>query len=195
MFGDPDTNQFVSPEGGKGVFGPVAQFEALQQETAFHKAAKAIDRGITPYNDQTGPSFVKNASAFLNGMKSLQLGHRDYNYKRMFAHGKMTHMDTAGDMISFSGVMAKSGRHCINGKWETKEQWLEGLIESYHALTVWHEFGHVIGLRHNFMGSVDRPNFPIYKDKQGKDHIGMFQSTVMEYNAAPDRVFWANEER
>jgi hypothetical protein len=40
------------------------------------------------------------------------------------------------------------------------------------------------------MASVDRRNFPTYQDGQGKTHYGLFASSVMEYNGAPDRVFW-----
>jgi len=47
-----------------------------------------------------------------------------------------------------------------------------------------------MGLDHNFMASVDRPNFPHYMDGHGRDHVGLFASSVMEYNSAPDRVFW-----
>lgn len=193
VFADPDTNAFVTPEGGQGVFGPIAQFDALKKEAQFHKAAAAVDKGETPYNDATGPKFVENAASFLDGMQRLQLAHRDYLYKQQFAHKATTKMDAAGDVISFAGVMQKAGRHCVNGKWETKEQWLANLISTYHSLTVWHEFGHVLGMDHNFMASVDRPNYPHYKDKKGRDHVGMYQSSVMEYNATPDRVFWANE--
>jgi hypothetical protein len=193
VFGDPDTNQFVVPEGGNGVFGPQAQFDALRREAEFHKAAAAIDRGLVPYDDQTGPSFVAGAAGFLDGLQNLQLAHRDYDYKQHFAHGSATKMDSANDVISFVGVMQKAGRHCVNGHWETKEEWLQNLVSTYHALTVWHEFGHVLGMDHNFMASVDRPNYPHYTDKQGRDHVGMYQSSVMEYNATPDRVFWANE--
>jgi len=198
VFADPDTNQFVVPEGGQGVFGPAAQMKALEQEAEFHKVAASIDRGLTPYQDVTGTNGPRNAVDFLNKFRNLTLAHADYEYKQNFAHGT-ARTDKAGDMISFLQAMAKNARHCTavdeagNGRWETKEEWVENLIDTYHGLTVWHEFGHILGLEHNFMASVDRPNFPHYKDKTGRDHIGMFQSSVMEYNAAPDRAFWANE--
>jgi hypothetical protein len=50
-----------------------------------------------------------------------------------------------------------------------------------------------MSLAHNFMGSVDEPNFPRYTDKKGVQHIGMYQSSVMEYNNTVDRVFWKND--
>ncbi len=198
VFADPNTNPFVTPEGGAGVFGPDAQMDALRKEAEFHKAASAIDRGLTPYNDASGPLFVDNASAFLRGMQNLQLAHRDYQYISQFAHKSTTKMDLASDVISFPGAMQKAGRRCVNGHWETREEWMKSMVDTYHSLTVWHEFGHVIGLDHNFMASVDRPNFPVvkYKDKDGKEaqRFGMYQSSVMEYNSVPDRVFWAATE-
>jgi hypothetical protein len=198
VFADPETNAFVTPEGGQGVFGPIAQMDALRKEAEFHKAARAIDQGVTPYNDGSGPAFVQNASQFLRGMQTLQLAHRDYQYKNMFAQKSTTKMDTANDVISFQGVMQKGGRRCVNGHWETREEWMESMASTYHSLTVWHEFGHVLGMDHNFMASIDRPNFPIvkYKDKDGKDRerFGMYQSSVMEYNATPDRIFWSATE-
>ena len=98
------------------------------------------------------------------------------------------HADTP-DAFSFEAVMAKNARHCINGVWETKEQWVQDLIDTYWSQVMWHEFGHSLGLEHNFMASVDGNNFPHYKDGAGNDHIGLYASSVMEYNAAPDRVF------
>ena len=65
---------------------------------------------------------------------------------------------------------------------------------SYYAQTVWHEFGHALGLDHNFMASVDRNNFPHYKDKAGRDHVGAYSSSLMEYNSTPDRVFWEDSQ-
>jgi len=48
----------------------------------------------------------------------------------------------------------------------------------------WHEFGHALGLHHNFMGSIDRPNFP--RDEKGE--ISYYSSSVMEYSSAPVRL-------
>ena len=40
------------------------------------------------------------------------------------------------------------------------------------------------------MASIDKNNFPHYQDATGRDHIGLYANSVMEYNALPDRVFW-----
>lgn len=192
VYADPDTNPFVTPEGGAGVFGPQAQFKALEAEAKFHKAAKAIDRGQAPFAEGTGPTMVKSAAEFLNNFRQSTLDHRDYEYKQQFRNNRRAQYDTT-DIISLQQVMARAARHCRDGKWETKQQWIDTLMDSYHSLVVWHEFGHILGLEHNFMASVDKPNYPHYKDKAGRDHVGLYASSVMEYNVTPDRIFWGNE--
>ena len=72
------------------------------------------------------------------------------------------------DAFSFEQVISRDARHCINGQWETKEQWVQNLIHSFWSLVFYHEFGHSLGLDHNFMASVDKNNFPHFKDGRGK---------------------------
>lgn len=199
IFADPATNPFVTPVGDGGEFGSVEQMRALEREVDFHRLAGQLDRGETPYDPAAGIDGIGN---FVQQMKDLQLSHRDFKYKKQFMHKAQRKLDEAGELISFTGVMEKAGRRCTSeGRWETREEWLDKVVQTYHALTVWHEFGHILGMDHNFMASVDRPNFPHYKlencdpakDAQGCDRIGMYASSVMEYSATPDRIFWGNE--
>jgi len=183
VFADPQTNQFVVAEGGQSAFGPGAQWEARQKEYAFHQMASQLDHGIAPY-DTTN---LRAATDFLTQFHGAQVDHREYQYKANFAHGNAMY-DEPG-MISLIQAFQRDARHCVNGKWETRKDYIKSLVDSYHSLTVWHEFGHAVGLDHNFMASVDRPNWPHYKDAKG-DHIGMYQSSVMDYNVTADRVFW-----
>lgn len=225
VFRDPATNPFVTAEGGAGVYGPSGYMKSLKDESDFHKVAGQIDRGWIPYNNATGPDFVHNASDFLHTMKNLQIGHRNFETQRaMHARGRIN-ADSVGDFTALIQVMNRAGRRCLNGKWESKEEWLDGLITSYWTQVMWHEFGHSMSLDHNFMGSVDQPNWPKY-DVQGCDvntiraqvakgdnvlankcacydlanpnvtkcqRVGLYSNSVMEYNTAADRVFWANE--
>lgn len=190
LYADPETNQFVIPEGGAGTRGPTTYLDALRQEAQFHKVAGQIDKGIVPY-DPSGADGFKNAMAFMDNFKNLQRNHSRLNYLKNFNHGTAQFDD--GSMISQMGAFVRDARHCVNGHWETKAEYMKSMVDSYHALTVWHEFGHSLGLDHNFMASVDKPNFPHYKDKAGRDHVGMYQSSVMEYNAVVDRVFWKSD--
>jgi hypothetical protein len=202
IFADPDMNQFTTPVGDGGEFGPSEQYNALQREVAFHDLTKSLDKGQDPWDmRQAGDQYVQSASTFLDTLQSGTLSHRDYLYKQNFLRPGTMKADQAADLISFSGIMSRAGRQCVDGHWETKEEWTDKLTKTYNALTVWHEFGHLLGLEHNFMGSIDGPNFPHYtaqncdksKDATQCDRVGMASSSVMEYSATPDRIFWAND--
>ncbi len=188
VFADPDMNPFVIREGGQGVLGPGAIWKLLKDEAEFKTLAAKIDRGEAPYEDVTGPHGLDHATSFLNHFRELTLSHRQLVYRKNFLHRGM-HMDSP-EAFSFEAVVARDARRCVDGKWETKEQWVAGLIDTYWSQVIWHEFGHALGLEHNFMGSMDERNYPHYQDKSGRDHVALYSNSVMEYNDAPDRVFW-----
>jgi hypothetical protein len=192
VFADPAMNPFVIPEGGAGTLGPDAIWQGLQDETAFQKLAASIDQGNAPYEATTGSEGITNAIGFLNNFRDLTSKHKQFMYTKNFVHQGM-HLDPP-ESFAFESIMAKDARHCLctNGTcaWETKEQWSQNLIDTYWSQVMWHEFGHSLGLEHNFMASIDGTNFPTYKDTQGNSHVGLYASSVMEYNAAPDRIFW-----
>jgi hypothetical protein len=199
IFADPAQNQFVTPVADGGEFGPAQQYNALKAQADFHTLTGSIDKGIAPYDHSVGPTFVPQAAQFLDNMKAGVLNGRAMTWMTPYSRG-MRKADEASNMVSFTGVMQKAGRHCTpQGTWETKEQWMDQLEKTYHSLTVWHEFGHVLGMEHNFMASVDRPNYPHYtqagcdpsQDPTKCDRVGMYASSVMEYSSTPDRVFWA----
>jgi hypothetical protein len=198
IFADPANNPFVTPVGDGGEFGAEEQYKALQREAEFHDLAAKLDQGIAPFAMDGNVDAVSN---FLTTFSNQQLAHRDFLNKRQFFRQSTTKMDEAGALVSFTGVMERAGRHCVDGHWETREEWMDKLVQTYHALTVWHEFGHVLGMEHNFMASVDKMNYPHFKpegcdpskDEKKCDRIGLYSSSVMEYNTTPDRIFWANE--
>jgi hypothetical protein len=192
VFADPAQNPFVIPEGGAGVTGPSEVWKSFQDEAAFQALAAKIDHGEEPYQGATGPEGLKNATTFLNELKRLTLAHKEHEYKKNFFF--KNRFRDAPDAFSFEAVMARDARHCVNGKWETKKEWQDQLIATYWSQVIWHEFGHALGLEHNFMGSVDEPNYMHVTDAQGRDHVGLFSNSVMEYNAAPDRVFWQSPD-
>jgi hypothetical protein len=194
VFSDPTTNPYVVPEGGTGTYAGSSnvQMQALAGEADFHNFMGNIDHGWTPYQVDTGPAGLQPALDFVNRLKQVQIEHRDYEYLSQFRYPLRKTDDV--DMYSLVGLFQRDARHCINGQWETRDQYVDNLVMSYYAQTVWHEFGHAMGLDHNFMASIDRPNFPHYKDKAGRDHVGAYSSSLMEYNTTADRVFWANQD-
>ena len=194
IFSDPNTNPFVVPEGGQGSYAPPKQYAGQQTEAAFHQLMSSLDHGVAPYNPTTGDAGVLQTQAFLDQFQAYTVNHRNVEYMRNFNHGSAQY-DVPG-MLSYLTVFEKDARHCVTGTdgtthWESRQEYTDNLIKSYHAQTLWHEFGHAMGLRHNFMGSVDRYNFPHYKDATGRDHVGLYSSSVMDYNVTADRVFWA----
>lgn len=193
IFADPKTNPFVSPVGDGGEFNTGEQFKALEKVVEFNKLTAMIDRGETGFEPTGGVAEVEKAAGLMDNLRQGQLALADYNYKKLRMHKAQRKLDTASDLVSFTGVMERAGRRCVEGHWETREEWIQKLIDSYHALTVWHELGHFMGMDHNFMGSVDKPNYPHYRGPKGEDRVGMYSSTVMDYSATPDRIFWANE--
>lgn len=189
IFGDPDANYFVTREGGAGVYGPASIWQRLADESEFHSRAAAIDHGQEPFADPTGPNGFQNALAFMNRFKQLTTNHRDLGYAKKTLRPGM-HLDSP-EAFSLETVIARDARRCVNGHFETKEEWVKGLIDTYWSQVAWHEFGHSLGLEHNFMASVDKPNFPDpTKDSKGNVRYGLYASSVMEYNSTPDRIFW-----
>jgi hypothetical protein len=193
VFADPDMNQFVIREGGSGVLGPESStrlWKMMQDETEFQQLAAKIDRGEDPFTDVNGPQGSSNALGFLNRWRDLTKNHKQLGYERAFLQGGFRR--DAPSSFSFDQIMLRDARHCVNQNgslhWETKQEWTDNLITTYWQQVAWHEFGHAMGLMHNFMASVDKNNFPHYQDAAG-DHIGLYASSVMEYNSAPDRVF------
>ena len=193
MYADPSMNPFVIPEGGQGVYGPGNIWKMTQTESEFSKVMSDIDHGLEPYEDVTGPNGITNATKFLNHFRDLTVNHKTLDRAQHMIH-PYVFADTAS-AFSFEQIMAKDAQHCIDTgdgsgpHWESKAEWTQNLIDTYWSQVAWHEFGHSLGLAHNFMGSIDKPNFPTYKDPKGT-HYAMYSSSVMEYNSAPDRVFW-----
>ena len=64
--------------------------------------------------------------------------------------------------------MEQDAQQCVNGQWETQAQWTQRIIDTYWQQVFWHEFGHSMGLEHNFMGNIDQPNFTTQRDANGK---------------------------
>ena len=192
IYADPAQNLFTVPEGGAGVFGPSGVWQSLQNETQFHAMAAKINTGNTPFDDLSGTGGLQNATAFVNAYRNLAQSHMSFE-NTLSALRKRAHLhQDAPDAFSLESVILKDARHCVNGQWETKAQWQQGLITSYWSQVAWHEFGHAMGLEHNFMASVDLANFPdASKDPvSGLTRYPLYSSSVMEYNASPDRLFW-----
>jgi len=195
VYADPELNPFVTPEGSNSSYGGGEMWQMIQKERQFHEMSGKIDRGEDMF-DVNAPNGSRDALSFLGTLKNLTLNHRNLNYARQAMHfapqiGRaVAHADAVTD-FAMERVVQRDARHCTGGHWETKEEWINALIDTYWSQVIWHEFGHAMGLEHNFMGSLDKTNFPVAgKNPDGSTKYALYSSSVMEYNAVPDRVFW-----
>jgi hypothetical protein len=192
-YADPTMNAFTTTDGTLPT-GMSDLLTGLSAETAFQQSFSGLDHGISnlAVSVDQSPAGMQTAYNAVDAVRQLIQGHRDYNAISQLPFFKHT-QDTT-DLISFPITMGRSTRQCINANgsthWETQAEWEAALIESYQELTVWHEFGHILGMEHNFMGSVDKQNWPTYKDSTGTTQFGKFSSSVMEYSQSADDVFW-----
>jgi hypothetical protein len=204
IFQDPDANLFVTREGGQGVYGapgnPSPQMDLwnlIQKEANFQALSAQISNGVDPTGsgNAVGTDSVLSRVAFANNMRQATLDHEQYKYYTAINSG-MT-MD-APSAFSFETVMEQDSQECVNGTWQTQAQWTQAIIDSYWQQVFWHEFGHSLGLSHQFMGNIDQLNFTPQVDSTGKQLVDgnnnplyqEYSSSVMEYNAAPARLAW-----
>ena len=183
VYSDPAANPFVTPEVNDYVAAGAKHWKALERQAEFHQVASQIDHGLDPYSTD-GPDAIKGAVAFSNKWESLA---QDVTYNQ-FANFYRPGMHAADDasLFSYFDVYAKNGRHCVGGKLESRADYTAHLIQSLNEGVAVHEFGHTLGLRHNFMGSVDQRNFPL--DAAGKPM--MFSSSIMDYNQFISEAFF-----
>ncbi len=200
IYRDPATNPFVIPEGGTGNYGPnsaqgvVSSIQAMGQ---FNTLMAAVDKGQAPLltNGQVTGNFnvmdvggqgPAEAALWTQQWQTLSQGYTNSRWALAAQHPGVK-ADMAGDVLSYFNNFEHAGRHCVQNAanttphWESLTEWVNDLTLSTWSYTIWHEFGHSMGLDHNFMGSNDRNNWSHWKDGKGNDQIGMFSSSIMEY--------------
>ncbi len=193
---DPALNAYTTPEAGYLPSSSTmmsAMLQTLSQETAFQKAMSDLDHGtggLATLDITEGPQGMIDAYNAVDNVRQLWQGHRDYVATWQLPHS-MAKKDTTA-LISFPGMMQKATRQCVNGAWQTRDQWQAALEQGFLEHLIWHEFGHVLGLDHNFMGSVDKANWPTYTAADGSTQYGQFSSSVMEYSQYQDEASWNN---
>jgi hypothetical protein len=208
FFADPDANQFVTREGGQGVYGPASVWKWLQNEVVFQNLTAEISNGLTPdpaggfsYDTTAdyGNSGVQSSVAIANAVRNATVGHQQWmNAQTIIDHD--LHKDVPG-AFALETVMEQDAQQCVNGQWQTQDQWVQHIIDTYWQQVLWHEFGHSMGMEHNFAGNLDMPNFVTQRDSSGKaltDSNGntlynMYSNSVMEYSAEPARLAWVED--
>lgn len=94
-----------------------------------------------------------------------------------------------GDSVDYEGAV-KAFIHKTNKKWDElseaqRAQVIDDLLPSVWTPTLVHEFGHNLGLRHNFYGSTDAEN---YYDEEEREELGIKRkvtySSIMDYSGS-----------
>ncbi len=132
---------------------------------------------------------MQDAVAFHTQWADLAQAVTDFEYTKRYSPLGRTADDIG--LFSYFDVYQKNGRHCVGNKWESRASYTTNLISSLNEVTVAHEFGHTLGLRHNFMGSVDQRNFPL----DAKGNPTMYASSVMDYNQQISEALLRDQQR
>ena len=189
-YADPTMNEYVTPADLGPPPGITNYPNLLHGETLFQQSMSDIDHGLGPLAQNAGDG-QQGMVALYNAMDDVRQKwqmHRDYVYKWQ----KLNHSLARGDtdqLVSFTSVAQHGSRMCnSSGAWEKQAEWLDRLLKNYYELVIWHEFGHVLGMEHNFMASIDKANWP----KNSDGTYAKYSSSVMEYSQAWDDVAWQN---
>jgi hypothetical protein len=201
VFRDPMTNPFVIEEGGTGNYSSSAmQLQARQNIATFNSFMSNIDHGYPPMvdigngmepYDPLSPDGPKQAAAFTAQWQQVSTNYNQTQYIQ-----NRPNMDKPAEILGYFDYLELNLRHCVvsqaNPKphWETLPEWVQNMVTSIWSATVWHEFGHSMGLRHNFMASLDRNNFPMWTDGKGQQHVGMYANSIMEYTVRAGDLFF-----
>jgi hypothetical protein len=172
VYADPNANPFVYPEASPFATAQTNQWQSLQQVAQFQALAASVDNGT--YKPEWNSPL--DATTFADSWQALGRAVTAYSYTQHYLPGMNAADDTS--LFSYFDIYQRDGRHCVNGSWETRQQYTTNLIQSLNKATAVHEFGHSMGLRHNFMGSIDQPNFPL--DNSGKPLL--YSSSLMDYS-------------
>lgn len=183
VYADPAANPFVTPEGSTFQSSAQENWAALKQLAAYDQLTASLDHGEAPF-DIGAADGVPQAIAFNRAFSQLTQAVADYPHIKA-RRPLSSHADDI-NLFSYIDVYKKNGRHCVGGRWETRAEYTGRLLTSLNNAVILHEFGHTLGLRHNFMGSVDQRNFA----KNAAGEVTLYASSIMDYNQALVEAFY-----
>lgn len=169
-FAHPGWNNYVSTSAGSMA----ARYHKMaQKEAQFRQLMNRVEGGESPFSGHVAHS-PEGIKAGLATIKATKEGIR--NHIQLRAYEKMLHglHNVCGmhDGWQLGPAMVRAARVCKkNGKWETVDEWTQRVVDTYFKVFATHEFGHNLGLRHNFYGTVDKKHM----------NEGEFTSSIMDY--------------
>ena len=166
----PSWNAYVYQSPPKGM---VAHWEELMaSEATFQDMMMRITEGENPFEGiplHTAEG-IQMQNDFLQEFRLWRTNHRRYTAERQMLKGmrNMYEMDP-GDFLD---AVSKSARLCKEDRtWEDNAEYSDRILKGVIRQLMFHEFGHTIGLRHNFYGTMD-------SKYMADSHIS---SSVMDY--------------
>jgi hypothetical protein len=158
-------------------------YEPAQDRSARIDGMRAIDKewrsqldminhGENPVgiDDATAPGYIESALDHIHSFRDGMANNYRMQMEKEIAMGQKC-IDVV-DGPSLLAAVPDASRMCKeDGTWETFDEWEDRIITGIVYQGGVHEFGHNMGLRHNFYGSVDEVNFT----------EGAPSSSVMDY--------------
>ncbi|MFO0728977.1 MAG: zinc-dependent metalloprotease [Myxococcota bacterium] len=177
-YADPRYNAYVYRGVGQT---PLADFTAkLRKERDFQEAMTKIVMNENPFGGLALSSRpgLEAQQQFLSNFRDWQKNHVSLEADKAFMMGmKNIEVFDAGDALT---AITRSARKCkTNGFYESDTEFKERIIESVVEHVAIHEFGHNMGLRHNFYGSIDQKHMkPGAVSASVMDYVGSWEEAA-----------------
>ena len=175
-YADPGANAYVSQPANY----PLQNFaQRRQMESEFQQQMGAIMANQDPLHGAVlhNRAGIQSQLDFVNKFRTWKQNHQQLKADEEMMLGlKNVYVFNANDAIS---AIAKGARRCTpSGVWESDKQYSDRIIEDVVFHVGIHEFGHTLGLRHNFYGSVDAKHM----------RENEVSASVMDYVNVPEEV-------
>lgn len=175
-YAEPLWNQYVYQPSAKL---PIADFGGmLAKEREFQSSMTSILNNQDPFQGVSlySKGGIDAQQKLAEDFRVWRKNHDQLEFaKEMMLARKNIYVFEPNDAIS---AITGAARRCVGGKWESDEQYQERIIEAVVHHVAVHEFGHNLGLRHNFYGSVDAKHM----------EEGEVSASVMDYVYSPEEA-------